>query len=149
MSTSETKTAEQALAKFVDYWNTLTPDTLAKLGEIYRDDASFRDPFDDVRGIEEIRHIFTKMFVRLHEPRFKITETILQDNRAVLVWDFTFRIKRLKPELARSIHGTSLIRFDAEGRVLSHRDYWDAAGEMYEHLPVIGAMLRWVKRQMA
>jgi steroid delta-isomerase len=32
---------------------------------------------------------------------------------------------------------------------LSHRDYWDAAGELYEQLPVIGSLMRWLKRRIA
>jgi hypothetical protein len=28
-----------------------------------------------------------------------------------------------------------------------HRDYWDAAEELYEKLPVVGSLMRWLKRQ--
>jgi len=28
-----------------------------------------------------------------------------------------------------------------------HRDYWDAAEELYEKLPVIGALMRWLKKR--
>jgi steroid delta-isomerase len=27
-----------------------------------------------------------------------------------------------------------------------HRDYWDAAEELYEKLPVLGALMRWLKQ---
>jgi steroid Delta-isomerase len=147
VDTKDTQSA--ALQAFVTYWHTLTPETVKRIGDVYTEDATFRDPFDDVRGLPAIQHIFSKMFERLHEPRFTITETIEQDGRAVLVWDFTFRIKTLKPELARKIHGTSLIRFAPDGRAQSHRDYWDAAGELYEQLPLIGALMRWMKKRNA
>ena len=26
-----------------------------------------------------------------------------------------------------------------------HRDYWDAAEELYEKLPLLGALMRWLK----
>jgi steroid Delta-isomerase len=138
-----------SLNKLVKYWQTLTPDTIARIGEVYKDDATFQDPFNAVKGLPAISHIFHDMFVRCHAPRFVITETIMEDNRALLVWDFTFRLKSLKPDLTRKIHGTSLIRFAADGRVQSHRDYWDAAGELYEQLPIIGSIMRWLKKRMA
>jgi steroid Delta-isomerase len=138
-----------ALAKLTQYWQTLTPETVDELKNIYCDDATFQDPFNAVRGLPAISHIFHDMFVRLHEPKFVILETIHQDNRVLLVWDFTFRIKNLKPNMPRKIHGTSLIRFAADGRVQSHRDYWDAAGELYEQLPVIGVVMRWLKKRNA
>jgi len=87
------------------------------------------------------------MFVRLDEPKFTIIETIEQPHGALLIWDFTFRIKTLKPQLGRRIHGTSHIRFAADGRVQYHRDYWDAAGELYEQLPIVGSLMRYLKKR--
>lgn len=137
------------LKRFVSYWNNLSAADVARLGEFYTEEAVFQDPFNKVQGHVAIKHIFDDMFVRLIEPKFVITETIQEDNRVLLVWDFSFRIKALKPNLTRKIHGTSLIRFAADGRAFSHRDYWDAAGELYEKLPVIGSVMRALKRRMA
>jgi steroid Delta-isomerase len=47
------------------------------------------------------------------------------------------------------IHGAGHIRFAADGRVVYHRDYWDAAEDLYEKLPVLGILMRWLKRQAA
>ncbi len=32
-------------------------------------------------------------------------------------------------------------------RIAMHRDWWDAAEELYEKLPVVGALMRWLKRR--
>jgi hypothetical protein len=32
-------------------------------------------------------------------------------------------------------------------RVAVHRDYWDAAEELYEKLPVVGGVMRWLKKR--
>jgi hypothetical protein len=37
-----------------------------------------------------------------------------------------------------AIHGGSHIRFNARRPRAVHRDYWDAAEELYEKLPVLG-----------
>lgn len=141
---------DQATVKrVVDYFQSLTPDSVADIGKFYTDDTYFRDPFNEVRGIVPVQHIFSDMFVRLHDPRFTVVETILDDKGAVLIWDFDFRIKTLKPDLPRRIHGLSHLRFAADGRVSYHRDYWDAAGELYEQLPLIGSLMRWLKRRNA
>ncbi|MEQ1517298.1 MAG: nuclear transport factor 2 family protein [Usitatibacteraceae bacterium] len=148
-------TRSPELTRLAEYWQTLTPATLDAIATVYAEDAYFRDPFNEVTGIEKIRHIFADMFVRLDEPRFTILETIEQLNGnagegvrgAFMIWDFTFRIKTLKPELVRKIHGTSHIRFAADGRVQYHCDYWDAAGELYEQLPIVGALMRYLKKR--
>ena len=137
------------LNRLIHFFQTLSPSTVAEMGSVYTEDAYFRDPFNEVTGVNAIKPIFSEMFVRLHEPRFVITEKVAQENSAILIWDFDFRIKSLKPNLARRIHGLSHIRFAADGRVNYHRDYWDAAGELYEHFPVIGSVMRWLKKRNA
>ena len=47
------------------------------------------------------------------------------------------------------IHGASHRRFATDGRVVYHRGYWDVAEELYEKLPVLGILMRWLKRQAA
>ena len=141
-----TRSAE--LTRLVDYWHTLTPASVDAITTVYTEDAYFRDPFNEVTGIEKIRPIFADMFVRLREPKFTIIETIEQSHGALLIWDFTFRLKALKPDLNRRIHGASHIRFAPDGRVQYHRDYWDAAGELYEQLPWVGSLMRFLKKRV-
>ena len=47
----------------------------------------------------------------------------------------------------QAIVGATRLRFDAQGRVAEHRDYWDAAQELYEKLPLIGSVLRAIRRR--
>ena len=50
---------------------------------------------------------------------------------------------------AQLIRGASHLKFDQQGRVVWHRDYWDAAEELYEKLPVIGWLMRFLKGKLA
>ena len=138
-----------ALARLKSYWETVSRERLADLGSVYAPEAYFRDPFNEVRGLGELARIFGHMYETLEEPRFTITETILEGDRAVLVWDFDFRVKAWKPDVVQRIHGLSVVRFGADGRVTWHRDYWDAAGELYAKLPVVGPLMRFLARRMA
>jgi steroid delta-isomerase len=134
---------------FRKYWETLDEKTVSEIGKYYTDDAFFQDPFNAVTGIGKIRHIFEHMFEVLLEPRFKILDAVVQGDEAFFTWDFTFKMKSYKPHLDQTIHGSSFVRFAPDGRVRYHRDYWDAAGELYARLPVIGALMRWLARKMA
>ena len=140
--------SREALTGFQAYFESLTPEAVRHLDTVYAPEAYFRDPFNEVRGIEEIQRIFEGMYEAMHEPRFRIVETLLEGDRAVLVWDFTFRVKRWKPDTEQTIHGLSLVRFGPDGRVTYHRDYWDAAGELFAKLPLIGPVIRYLARRM-
>lgn len=118
-------------------------DTLAT---IYAPDARFKDPFQEVQGVAGVAHVFEHMFRTLDAPRFVVIEQLAQGQQALLTWDFHFRFKG-NPS-AQRIHGASHLRFDEAGRITVHRDYWDAAEELYEKLPLLGRLMRWLRRRV-
>ena len=60
-----------------------------------------------------------------------------------------FRFRRCRPDAPQTIHGASHLRFDAAGRIVYQRDDWDAADDLYAKLPLIGPVMRHLKRRMA
>jgi len=138
-----------ALVRLRDFYETLTPESLAEIGCCYADDAWFKDPFNEVTGVAAIAAIFRAMFTQVDAPRFVVREAILEGARACLVWEFQFRFRGRGRGATECIRGASWVEFDRDGRVLRHRDYWDAAEELYQKLPVIGALMRWLRRRLA
>jgi len=136
------------VARACAFWENLSPATLSSLRAVYADDVRFRDPFNDLRGVDALDALLTRMFQRLDATRFVVLEVALQEDGAVLVWDFHYRLRNWQPSRERLIHGTTHLRFGADGRVVDHRDYWDAATQVYEHLPLVGTLLRWLKRRL-
>jgi NAD(P)-dependent dehydrogenase (short-subunit alcohol dehydrogenase family) len=132
------------LERLVQFYENVSVASLALLPSIYAPDARFKDPFNEVRGIEPIVAIFRHMFEQVEQPRFVVATRVLQGADAFLVWDFSFRMKRFS-KARQCIRGATHIRFGADGAVVLHRDYWDAAEELYEKLPVVGALMRWLK----
>jgi limonene-1,2-epoxide hydrolase len=126
-------------------WERLSPDTLPALGALFADDVRFRDPFNDVRGRDAALAVFRDMFERVEEPRFTVFDIAASDEAAYLKWRMTFRLLG-KPA---SIEGMSEIRFAADGRVSSHVDHWDAAGQLYEKLPGLSVPMRWLRRRLS
>lgn len=130
------------------YFETLTPESVAHIGEVYADDAWFKDPFNEVRGRVEIARIFARMFEQLDAPRFVVRDAVASGAQAFLTWDFMFRLRHRR-RAEQTIRGATHLRFAPDGRVVYHRDYWDAAEELYEKLPALGALLRLLKRRVA
>ena len=136
------------VARVCAFWESLSLASLVALPAVYSETVHFRDPFNDLQNLAQLETLLTRMFERLQTPRFVVREVALQNDGAVLVWDFYYRLRNWQPQLERHIHGASHVRFGADGRVIVHRDYWDAAAEVYEQLPVLGAVLRWVRRRL-
>lgn len=127
------------------YFETLSRERLAALSEVYSDEARFKDPFNEVQGVTAIRAIFEHMYRELGDPRFSVTAVVGAGDQAFMTWDFRFRHPRLHGE--QLIRGATHLRFDPDGRVNLHRDYWDAAEELYEKLPMIGTLVRLLRRR--
>ena len=134
------------LQRLVEFFGSLRAVDVPRLRMLYREDAFFKDPFNEVHRVDDIEGIFTRMFNDVDHPRFVITGTVLQDKEAFLTWNFHFHLKRWRSD-EQCIRGCSQIRFDDDGLVVFHRDYWDAAEELYEKLPLVGALMRWLKRR--
>lgn len=133
-----------SLDPVIRFFETLSPESVARLPEFYSEDVWFKDPFNEVRGVEAIQHIFEHMFTQVETPRFVITERIAQAHGAMLAWDFHFGMRGK----AMLVRGVSHMKWDATGKINYHRDYWDAAEELYSKLPVLGGLMRWLQRRL-
>lgn len=123
--------------------------SIARLHEFYAEDAFFKDPFNEVTGIAAIERIFAHMFEQLAEPRFAVLDQIAQGDGAMLVWELRYRARGWGGGGVQSIRGVSHLRFDAAGKVAWHRDYWDAAEELYQKLPLLGTLMRALRKRLA
>jgi len=138
----------ERLVKLAAYFQSISEATLPQLRDFYAPDAYFKDPFNEVRDVASIEHIFSEMYVSLHDPRFVVHNKIEQGFDAFLTWDFCFQIKKYKPGVTQTIRGSSHLKFDIQNRVCYHRDYWDAAEELYEKLPLVGGLMRFLKKRV-
>lgn len=121
-------------------------DRVKQLVAHYAPDATFKDPFQLVQGRESIIHIFEKMFTQLNNPSFKVISAMHQGLEASLLWEFNFCFKRWDKS-PQSLKGVSWLKFNEAGLITSHIDYWDPAEGIYEKLPLIGSLMRFLKKQ--
>ena len=140
--------ALESINRVRQFFEGLSRESIARIDSVYAEDAYFKDPFNEVRGLPAVRGIFEHMFEQVGSPHFAIRDFAVTGEQAFLTWDFTFRFKR-SPDTEQVIHGASHLRFSPEGKVSFHRDYWDAAEELYEKLPVLGGLMRLIKRRAA
>ena len=139
-----------ALRAVLAFFEHLQASDVSRLGTFYGHDAFFKDPFNEVQGVPAIARIFSHMFETLEAPRFVITQAVQQGEQCFVTWDFVFAPKSA-PQQTMTIRGAShlVLREEAgQWRVAMHRDYWDAAEELYEKLPVLGSLMRWLKKKL-
>ncbi len=135
--------------QIVRFYDGFSPASVARLPEFYSADAYFKDPFNEVRGIVPIQRVFSHMFQQVDEPRFSVSERIVDAHGAMLIWTFSFRVKHWGKGQAQVMRGASHLKFDAAGKINHHRDYWDTGEELYMKLPLLGSLVRGLRRWLA
>jgi steroid Delta-isomerase len=137
-----------ALDALCVYFEKLSANNLDELDTYYAADARFKDPFHEVAGVAAIRAILHHTFDKLPGACFRVTRRFPGDEgHAVILWemDFTMPVTR-QPT---TIRGATHLTFATDGKVTLHRDYWDAAEELYGRLPVLKWLMRALARQAA
>lgn len=133
--------------KYVEFFNNLNKENpRGDYLKFFDVDSYFEDPFQKVRGIDKIYTIFEDMYAKLYKPKFTILECISSDNVSYIKWNFTYKTDEKSDE--NSFVGLSRVEFNDEGKVLEHIDFWDAGANVYEKIPLLGSIIRFVKRKL-
>lgn len=131
------------------FFEHLSPENLGSIGSYYTVDAYFKDPFNEVNGVDRIEAIFRHMYLQIAQPTFVVRDWIGGEQDGFIVWDLKFVSRWMRGDGPQTIHGVSHVCFDASGKVTHHRDYWDTAEELYEKLPLIGWFMRRLRKALA
>ncbi|MBE0492696.1 MAG: nuclear transport factor 2 family protein [Sulfurospirillum sp.] len=140
----ESKKHAQAYA---DFYESLHKDVAkSEYAHFFDENSSFEDPFQKVKGLDLIYAIFENMYTSLHKPHFKIDEIISADGVSYIRWEFCYALSNTSKQ--DSFVGISRVTFTHDGHVKEHIDYWDVAEHVYEKIPLLGSLLRLLKRKL-
>jgi len=139
-----------AADRYAAFWQSLSLSSLDRLPKFMMPDIHFRDPFNDLRGLPAVAKAFAKLYgmirdvdVVIHDRAFGTAH--LDGSVCYLRWTFAYSLRSGKQ---LSIDGMSEVHLTADGRAAIHIDHWDAAGQVYEKFPVIGPILRTIRRRI-
>ena len=124
-----------------------TADALAAddLAEIYTPDIVFVDPLGRVEGLDKLTRYFSGVYKNVTSCRFDYLEECRLDGKTSIKWDMYFEHPKLGGGTEIKVRGVSLLTFT--DKVSLHEDIYDVGSLMYEHVPVLGAPVRWLKRR--
>jgi len=136
------------LNNFINIYQTLSIDNLDLLKNIYHQDITFIDPIHKVQGYDNLVNYFEGLYENLSTCEFIIEQVIVQDSHAALYWKMSYQHAKLNKGKTVTVLGTSHIEGKGD-KVYYHRDYLDLGVMLYEQLPIIGRLIRWIKKRAA
>jgi hypothetical protein len=138
---------EAAVGRFREFFQNVTTESIRKkTGGLYAEDVWFNDTLKTLRGRAEVEAYFLKTMDHVDSFQTQVDDVARSGANFYVRWTMDIRFKGAK-EPVRTI-GVTLLRFDREGRAVLHQDFWDPAAGFYEHLPVLGGVMQWIKSKI-
>jgi limonene-1,2-epoxide hydrolase len=131
---------EQFNARFVK----IGPGLAENLDQLYTEDVRFRDPISAVTGLVDLRRYFEHFAEAAAGSHFEIGDQIVQPGQAVIFW--TMVMVKADGTEARRFAGVSHLK--VRDRIYEERDYFDLGDAVYDHVPVVGWLTRFVRSRL-
>lgn len=140
---------DEGLDRFGRTFADLTADDVgAEMRELYADRVFFNDTLVTLESSDAVGDYMASTGDKLDVSKVDVDHTIRDGNDVYVRWTMHFKTSAFGMKVESNSIGMTHLRFDENGRIVLHQDFWDAASGLYEHLPIVGAMLRTAKRMM-
>lgn len=134
------------MKNFLAMYQRLNSDNLHLLAEVYREDVVFLDPAHEIKGLSELTRYFAALYQNVDAIEFSFDHLLENGGEGYVQWLMTFSHKKLAGARPVSVNGTTFLQFDGDGKVFYHRDYFDLGAMLYEQLPLLGRLVKSIKR---
>jgi hypothetical protein len=139
-----------AIARFRRFFSDFTPQKVETLlGETYASTLYFNDTLKEIRDRETLRHYLKESAAAVESCTVTIDDITRTDaGDYYFRWRMRIRFRRFARGRDTESIGISYIRFDADGYVVFHQDFWNAADGLFQYVPVLGWMIRKIKQRL-
>ncbi|MFT7184737.1 MAG: hypothetical protein ACI84K_000103 [Pseudohongiellaceae bacterium] len=140
--------ANQLTAQFKRFYENLNHDNYGSdlIDQLYHQDMTFKDSFHGINGLDDFKLYCGSLYENLSACDFVFHKSWVTESDAMLTWTMTFSHPRLRGGRSISVEGASEISFDE--KVYFHQDYFDGGNLLYEHVPVLGSVISYLKKRM-
>ncbi|MFT2092691.1 nuclear transport factor 2 family protein [Paraglaciecola sp. 2405UD69-4] len=136
------------IERFVATYQKIDIDNISLLREIYHSDITFIDPLHKVQGIAALEEYFQHLYSNVKSISFNIDETLEVADKGCLYWTMSYSHPSLNSGKVINVLGHSRLTFDNE-KVIFHQDYLDTNSMIFEHIPVVGHFIKYLKKRAA
>lgn len=130
------------------YSDLSSPGTEANIRDLYAEDIYFHDTlqrFD--RGVALAAYMGS-MAQSIETSSVHVDQVLRDGSDVFLRWTMHFVSRTSGGEVVSETIGMTHLRFNAQGEVVLHQDFWDPASGLYRHIPVLGWLLDQVDRRI-
>ena len=138
--------SDQAVARFVALYSPIDADHIENhIEDVYAEDIYFNDTLSTVYRRDQPKAHLLKTAERLDYMSLDIQNRWQDGEDFFLLWFMETRFSILGSERDVRTIGVSHLRFNDQGKVIFHQDFWDSSQGLDQQLPILGGFSRWLR----
>jgi len=131
------------------FFNEANKDNMEEVcAKYYHPDIEFVDPVGTIKTLEKMTSYYQHLYENLKSIEFVISKEVRNGDDIFAAWAMTMAHPRVNGGEEFTIEGASHVRLQ-DGKIIYHLDYFDLGAMIYERVPVLGMLVRYVKRKLA
>ena len=132
-----------------DLFSNYTHESLeANTGRVYAETIYFRDAFRLITTSAELREYMLHGLAPLEGAEFIFTDLARSGGDFYLSWIMRLDFKKTPTGTWEESIGMTRLRFNSQGQVIFHQDYWDPTDIVYRRIPVARGLISFVKKRL-
>ncbi len=140
---------QEGFARFKEFWRDLSEERVKEwLPQVYAENVWFNDTVKTITNRAELLDYMLHTASMVKSTSVDVRDIATTDAGYYVRWVMTVEPSNTRYGDKWVSIGMTHIRLNAAGEVILHQDYWDSAGGMYEHFPVLGWMIRNIKARL-
>lgn len=140
---------QEGFARFKEFWRDLSEERVKEwLPQVYAENVWFNDTVKTITNRAELLDYMLHTASMVKSTSVEVRDIATTDAGYYVRWVMTVEPSNTRYGDKWVSIGMTHIRLNAAGEVILHQDYWDSAGGMYEHFPVLGWMIRNIKARL-
>ncbi len=134
--------------KIEKVFNELSSQNMELLYTFYDQFVLFEDPLGTHKGIDSVRKYYENLYKNVDSIKFDFSNHVCDSNQCVSMWTMHLKAKNLNGGEPIAVIGNSFIKFDKDGKVIYHRDYFDMGEFIYERIPILKNIIKFIKNKL-
>jgi len=145
----ESDVEKESIERFKMLWSKFTPENMSNnLSSVYAHDVWFNDTIKTITNAVSLEHYLIETASRVASCKIEFLNFMYTKDGYFSRWKMSILPDANNMDYEWESYGISHLRFDENGLVVLHQDYWDPAGGIYENLPIIGWVLRNIRARL-
>lgn len=142
---AQPQVGEAQLRAFANLFTNLQgPGLRERISGVYATQLYFNDTVHTLTSRDQVADYLEETAERADLIEVRIDDSVMNGRDAYVRWTMrtVFTVSGKEKDIVTV--GMTHLRFDEQGLVTLHQDFWDSTEGLYRHMPVVGGVINWI-----